>query len=161
MIAEFGSTEIWLLVIVFVLLIVLIFLSVAEMGLSQMTKPKAASLADQKVKSGRALQKLVVEPEKWVNPLLLTVNICQTVQATLTGIVAAHAFGAAGVIVGVVLNVVVFFVFAEAVPKTYAVIYPDRAALFAARPTLALSRFPPLQWIARGLIGLTNVIVRG
>jgi CBS domain containing-hemolysin-like protein len=160
-IAAFTTTDIWLLLIVFILLIVLIFLSVAEMGLSQMTKPKAASLSDRGLKSGHALQKLVAEPERWVNPLLLTVNICQTVQATLTGIVAGRAFGPAGVVVGVVLNVVVFFVFAEAVPKTYAVIYPDRAALLAARPTLALSSFPILQWIARGLIGLTNVIVRG
>jgi CBS domain containing-hemolysin-like protein len=160
-IAGLTTTDVWLLVLVFFLLVILIFLSVAEMGLSQMTKPKAASLADRGLKSGKALQKLVKEPERWVNPLLLTVNICQTIQATITGIVAGRAFGTAGVIVGVILNVVVFFVLAEAVPKTYAVIYPDRAALFAARPTLALSSFPPLQWIARGLIGLTNVIVRG
>lgn len=158
---EFATSDVWMLVIIFVLLVLLIFLAVAEMGLSQMTKPKAAALADKGVKQGRALQKLVKDPEKWINPLLLTVNICQTVQATLTGLVAGNAFGAAGVVVGVVLNVVVFFVLAEAVPKTYAVLYPERAALLAARPILALVRFPPLQLISRGLIGLTNVIVRG
>jgi len=159
--AGFTTTDVWILVIVFLLLVVLIFLSVAEMGLSQMTKPKAAALADKGVRSGRALQKLVKEPERWVNPLLLTVNICQTVQATLTGIVAGNAFGAAGVVVGVALNVLVFFVLAEAVPKTYAVLYPERAALITARPTLWLIAFPPLQIISRGLIRLTNVIVRG
>jgi putative hemolysin len=157
----FSTGDVWMLVIIFVLLVVLVFLAVAEMGLSQMTKPKAAALADKGVKPARALQKLVKDPEKWINPLLLTVNICQTVQATLTGLVAGNAFGAAGVVVGVVLNVVVFFVLAEAVPKTYAVLYPERAALIAARPILALVRFPPLQLISRGLIGLTNVIVRG
>ena len=159
--AGFSTGDVWMLVIIFVLLVVLVFLAVAEMGLSQMTKPKAAALADKGVKPARALQKLVKDPEKWINPLLLTVNICQTVQATLTGLVAGNAFGAAGVVVGVVLNVVVFFVLAEAVPKTYAVLYPERAALIAARPILALVRFPPLQLISRGLIGLTNVIVRG
>ena len=66
--------------------------------------------------------------------MLLTVNICQTVQATLTGILAARLFGTSGVIVGVVLNVLVFFVLAEAVPKTYAVLYPEKAALVTARP---------------------------
>jgi CBS domain containing-hemolysin-like protein len=70
-------------------------------------------------------------------------------------------FGAAGVAIGVVLNVVVFFVLAEAVPKTYAVLYPQRAALLSARPTAALVAFPPLQWISRALIKLTNVIVKG
>ena len=161
MIAALNSTDVWMLLIVFVLLIILIFLSVAEMGLSRMTKPKAAAMADKGLKSGKALIKLVGEPQRWVNPLLLTVNICQTVQATLTGIVAGRAFGAAGVVVGVLLNVVVFFVLAEAVPKTYAVLHSERAAMFTARPVLALVSFPPLQLISRGLIGLTNVIVRG
>ena len=59
-------------------------------------------------------ERLVELPERWVNPLLLTVNICQTVQATLTGIVSAHLFGAWGVVVGVTLNVIVFFVLAGA-----------------------------------------------
>jgi putative hemolysin len=57
--------------------------------------------------------------------------------------------------------VLVFFVLAEAVPKTYAVIYPERAAKLAARPVSALVKFPLLRWISRGLIGLTNVIVKG
>ncbi|MDO8389902.1 MAG: hemolysin family protein [Actinomycetota bacterium] len=157
----FTNVDALMLVVIFVLLIILIFAAVAEMGLSRMNKPRASSLADKGHKSGKALKRLVDQPDRWVNPLLLTVNICQTVQTTLTAIVAGHMFGAAGVAVGVVLNVVVFFVLAEAVPKTYAVQYPQRAALLSARPTLLLVAFPPLQWVSRGLITLTNVIVRG
>ncbi|MEO5899705.1 MAG: CNNM domain-containing protein, partial [Ilumatobacteraceae bacterium] len=91
--ANFSNIDVLMLVVIFVLLIILIFLSAAEMGLSRMTKPKAASLADKGQKAGRALVRLVSDPERWVNPLLLTVNICQTVQATLTGIVAGRLFG--------------------------------------------------------------------
>ena len=159
--ADFAGIDVLMLAVIFVLLLVLIFMSVAEMGLSRMTKPKAASLADSGKKSGTALVRLVSDPERWVNPLLLTVNICQTVQATLTGIVSGRLFGTSGVIVGVVLNVLVFFVLAEAVPKTYAVLYSERAALASARPIGALVAFPPLQVISRALISLTNVIVRG
>lgn len=152
----------WLmLVTILVLLLILIFLAAAEMGLSKMTKPKAAAMADQGVKAGRALARLVEDPARWVNPILLSVNMCQTVQATLTGVLAARLFGPAGVIIGVSLNVVVFYVLAEAVPKTYAVLYPERAALVTARPVLALVSFWPLQMVSRGLISLTNVIVRG
>ena len=152
----------WLMLVsIGILLVILIFLAAAEMGLSKMTKPKAAAMADQGVKSGRALMRLVEEPARWVNPILLAINVCQTVQATLTGVVSGRLFGAAGVIVGVALNVVVFYVLAEAVPKTYAVIYPEKAALIAARPVWALARFWPLQMISRGLISLTNVIVKG
>ena len=161
MIAALANVDVLMLVIIGVLLIVIIFAAVAEMGLSRMNKPRASSLADKGHKSGKALKRLVDHPERWVNPLLLTVNICQTVQTTLTAIVAGHMFGAAGVAVGVVLNVVVVFVLTEAVPKTYAVQYPQRSALLSARPTLLLVAFPPLQWVSRGLIQLTNVIVRG
>ena len=152
----------WLMIVaIFVLLLILVFLAAAEMGLSKMTKPKAAAMADQGVKAGRALARLVEDPARWVNPILLSVNICQTVQATLTGVLAARLFGPAGVVIGVALNVVVFYVLAEAVPKTYAVLYPERAALVTARPVLGLVSFWPLQMVSRGLISLTNVIVRG
>jgi CBS domain containing-hemolysin-like protein len=150
-----------MLVAIGVLLVLLVFLAVAEMGLSKMTKTRAAALVEDRPKAGRSLVLLVEHPERWINPLLLTVNIFQTVQATLTGIVAGSLFGGVGVAIGVTLNVIVFFVLAEAVPKTYAVLYPDRAALLAARPIRALTSFPPLRLISRGLIGLTNVIVRG
>jgi putative hemolysin len=156
-----SQSEVWMFVTIGVLLVILVFLAVAEMGLSRISKHRAASLADSGSKSGKALLWLVGEPERWVNPLLLTVNICQTIQATLTGILSNRLFGGAGVAIGVVLNVIVFFVLAEAVPKTYAVIYPERAAKLAARPVSALVRFPLLRWVSRGLIGLTNAIVKG
>lgn len=159
--AEFSSGDFWIAITIVAILVVLAFCSVAEMGLSRMTKPKADALADQGRKSAKALARLVSEPERWINPLLLTVFICQIVQSTLTAILFDNLFGTWGVVVGVLINVVVFFVLAEAVPKTYAVLYPQRAALIAARPTLALVSFPPLRWISKGMIWLTNVIVRG
>lgn len=158
---EFSSTDVWLLIAIGLILVLLAFCSVAEMGLSRMTKPKAAALVDKGNRSAKVLVKLVSEPERWINPLLLTVFICQIVQSTLTAIVFDHLFGTWGVVMGVFLNVLVFFVFAEAVPKTYAVQFPERAALATARPTAILVAFPPLRWISRGLIWLTNVIVRG
>jgi CBS domain containing-hemolysin-like protein len=151
----------WMLFAIFLLLLVLIVLSIAEMGLSRVSKPKAHALADSGAKGGQALLVLVTHPERWVNPLLLTVNICQTVQATLTGVVAGRVFGPFGVIIGVALNVVVFFVFAEAVPKTYAVQHSDRAALSTSRVVGLLVAFWPLRMISQGLIGLTNIVVKG
>ena len=155
-----GANLVMLLVII-VLLFALIFLAIAEMGLSKMTKPRAAAITEDKPRIEPSLTALVDNPEGWINPLLLMVNVCQTVQATLTGIVAGNLFGGVGVAVGVTLNVIVFFVLAEAVPKTYAVLNPDRAAMIAARPVRALTAFPPLRIISAGLIGLTNVLVKG
>ena len=94
----------WMLIGILILLVCLIVLSIAEMGLSRVSKPKAQALADSGARGGAALLGLVTHPERWVNPLLLSVNVCQTVQATLTGVVAGRLFGAAGVVIGVLLN---------------------------------------------------------
>ncbi|MEN9792452.1 MAG: hypothetical protein RL330_530, partial [Actinomycetota bacterium] len=135
----------WMVATIGLLLVFLIFMSLAEMGLSRVSKPKAQALSDAGVRGSGPLLGLVSHPERWVNPLLLAVNVCQTVQATLTGVVASRLFGAGGVAVGVALNVIVFFVLAEAVPKTYAVLHPDRAALSTARLTGLLVSFWPLR----------------
>ena len=45
--AALTNTDMLMLSVIFVLLLVLILLAVAEMGLSKMTKPKAAALADE------------------------------------------------------------------------------------------------------------------
>lgn len=151
----------WMMVAIFVLLCALTYLALAEMALSRMTKPRAAALADKGAKSGKALVHLAGEPTRWINPVLLTINICQTIQATLTGVIAGRLFGPAGIAIGVFANVVVFFVLAEAVPKTYALLYPVKAATMTARPLLALARFWPLRKASNLLIKLTNVIVKG
>ena len=103
------AADYWMLFTIFVLLIALTGLSLAEMSLSRITKQKAQALFDQDGKHAKVILKLAEDPTKWVNPLLLTVNIFQTVQATLTGIVAGRLFGAPGVAIGVTLNVCLFF----------------------------------------------------
>ena len=157
---SFTTGDVWMLVGIAAILVVLAFLSLAEMGLSRMTKPKAAALADQGHRSGKALLRLAGEPERWVNPVLLSINVLQTVQAFLTGVVAS-GFGPAGAVIGLVANVLVFFILAESIPKTYAVLFPERAATISARPTLALVRFWPVRVVSTGLIGLTNWIMPG
>lgn len=162
MIAASPTTgDVWMVVAIALLLVVLTFLSLAEMALSRMSKPRAAALAEKGVKSGKALVKLANEPTRWINQLLLTINICQTVQATLTGVVSGRLFGPAGIAIGVFANVVVFFVMAEAVPKTYALLYPVKAATISARPLLLLVGFWPLRVTSDLLIRLTNIIVKG
>lgn len=155
------AIDYWMLAGIGIILVVMIFLSLAEMSLSQLTKPRAAALAEKGAKSGKALVRLAAEPTMWVNPLLLTVNVCQTVQATLMGIVSGRLFGPAGVAIGVVINVMLFFVLAEAVPKTYALLNPVRGATATARPISLLVRFWPLRLASTALIKLTNVIVKG
>ena len=159
--AALTNGDVWVLVAVGILLVVLTLLALAEMSLSRITKQKAEALLSDGHKRGGLLVKLASDPTRWVNPLLLTVNILQTLQATLTGVVANRVFGAPGVVIGVALNVVVFFVLAEAVPKTYAVLYSVRGATATAPIVSALAGFWPLRLASNLLIRVTNLIVKG
>jgi putative hemolysin len=155
------ATEVAMLVAIAGLLVCSIYLAVAETGLTRMTRAKAQALAEGHPRSGGKLLGLVARPERFLNPVLLVVLVCQLVQATLVGIVADRLFGPIGIGVAAFFNVAIVFVFAEAAPKTWAIQHPERAAIMTARPVSALVAFWPLRMLSRALIGLTNLILPG
>jgi putative hemolysin len=159
--ASLGSAELAMLATVGVLLLLLAFLALAETSINRISIVKAQSLAAEGRSGAEALLGLVREPERFLNPVILAVNAAATVQAVLTGIVADRLFGPIGVVIGTVLNVFVFFVLTEALPKTWAVLNPERGALITARPVSWLVKFWPLRVLSRVFIGLTNVIIKG
>lgn len=158
---EFSTADSISLIVILLLLLVSVFLAVAETSLTRLSRPRAQALRDEGRKGGKELVDLVSEPSRFLNPVLLVVLVCQLVQATLIGVVASNVFGGWGVAVATFVNVVVMFVIAESAPKTWALQHPDSAALFSARPVAWLVRFPPIRWLSRGLIGLANVILPG
>ncbi|HET6835842.1 MAG TPA: hemolysin family protein [Acidimicrobiales bacterium] len=150
----------WMLVAIAALLVVTMLLAGAETGLSRMPKSRAQTLDAEGRRGARRLLELVSRPDQFVNPLLFALLICQLAQATLVGIVAERLWGLAGVAIAMALDIVVVFV-VTASARTWAVLNPDRAALLAARPVGALTRFPLLRLTTRALIGLTNVLLPG
>ena len=157
----FGGAQVAMLAALVVLLLGLVFLALAETGLTRMTRPRATALKEDGRRGAPSLLWLVSHPERFINPLLLVVLGLQAVQTALTTLLAEQLFGSIGVAVGVFVNVVVVFVLAEAAPKTWAIQHPERAGLITARPVRALARFWPLKMISRGLIGLTNILLPG
>jgi CBS domain containing-hemolysin-like protein len=148
----------WVIIAVVVVLFLLsILLAAAETALTRVSLPKAQALAETRGRSGQRLLRLV-EHQEWLNPLLLVVLASQSVQSLLLGSIADGGLGL--VLIGL-LNITVFFVLAEVAPKTWAILHTEQAAILSARPVAALAAFPPLRWISRGLIGLTNVILPG
>ena len=155
----FHAEDAILIVVIALLLAGSGVLAMAETSLVRMNRIKAKSLVDEKKRGARQLARLVENPAKFLNPILLVVLICQLVSATLVGIVAEHLFGALGVLLGIVFEIVVIFVFFEAVPKNWAVQHPSRAALLSAPIVSTLIRFPPIRWLSLVLIGLANRII--
>ncbi|MHB8439031.1 MAG: hemolysin family protein [Acidimicrobiales bacterium] len=157
--AHFGISDIVLLVVVVILLTGSAGLALAETSLTRVNRVKAMSLEDEGRRGSRQLVRLVGHPEAFLNTVLLLVLICQLVAATLVGILADRLFGALGVVIAAVFEVIVIFVLAEALPKNWAVQNPERAALASAPVVDALVRFPLLRFVARGLIGLADLLL--
>jgi CBS domain containing-hemolysin-like protein len=110
-------------------------------------------------RGARPLVRLVEHPERFLNPILLLVLICQLVSATLVGVLAEQWLGALGVVAATVFEIVVIFVVFEAIPKNWAVHNPERAALFSAPLVAAVVRFPPVRLVSSLLIGLANLMI--
>src|SRR5216683_3374067 len=86
-------------------------LALAETGLTRVSRAKAMTLLEEGHRSAARLLRLVEHPERFLNPILLLVLLCQLVAATMAGVVADHLFGGLGVAVATAFEVVVVFVF--------------------------------------------------
>jgi putative hemolysin len=156
---SFDLGDLVLIVVVLVLLAASAMLALAETSLVRMSPAKARGLVDDGRRGAKVLVRLTENPQGFLNPVLLLVLICQLVVATLVGILAAHWFGAWGVVAATVFEIVVIFVLGEAVPKNWAVHHPERAALFSAPVVAALVRFWPVRMVSGALIGLANLLI--
>jgi len=154
------QSDTWLLLTVFVLLMFSGFLAMAETSLVRMSRTRASSLREEGRRGAGSLVRLVEAPEKFLNPLLLLVLICQLVSATLVGVLAGRLFGAAGLVLATVFEVVVIFVVFEAIPKNYAVAYADRSAMVTAPVVEGLLKFWPIKWLSKILLSIAQAVLR-
>lgn len=156
-----AGSDIALLVVVVLLIVATGFLAMSETAITRMSKVKALSLEEEGKARAGTLLRLVERTESILPVVLFALEVCTLVAATLVGIVAAHVFGAIGVVIATAFEIVVIFVVAELAPKTWAVQHTERAALVAAPVVRALVAFAPLRWVTMGLIRLANLLTPG
>jgi CBS domain containing-hemolysin-like protein len=137
-------------------------LAVAETSLTHLTRARAARLAeDGGDPRAEDLTRLLEHRERVLNPILLVLLTCHLAAATIVAVLAADRWGPTGVIVSFVVEAILIFVLAEAVPKTYALLATERAALRVTPLVKAIAFLAPLRWAARLLVGAANVIIPG
>ena len=136
-------------------------LAVAETSLTHLSRARAARLADAGDPRAATLESLLEHRERVLNPVLLVLLACHLAAATIVAVLAADRWGALGVVLTFVVELVVVFVLAEAVPKTYALLATERAALRVTPLAAALAFVAPLRWLARVLIAAANFIIPG
>jgi putative hemolysin len=136
-------------------------LAMAETSLTHLGRGRAAALEDDGEPRAKALFELLEHRERVLNPILLVLLTCHLAIATIVAVLAYERYGAPGVVVAFLVTLVVVFVLAEAVPKTYALLAADRAALRVTPLVQAIAFIAPLRWVTRLLIGIANVILPG
>ncbi|MDQ3107757.1 MAG: hemolysin family protein [Actinomycetota bacterium] len=157
-----SSVDALLLGVVVLLVIFAALLAIAETSMTRISRIKAKALADEGRRGAGVLNNLLLHPERFLNTILLSVLIVQTVQTSLATIVGVNLLGRVyGSIAAVLFNVVLTFVIAEAAPKTWALQHTERAALATAPLVRALLAFPPLGLMTRLFIVLSNIITPG
>ena len=152
----------WLLVAAIVVLFLISgVLAMSETAFTRMSRVRALALEEEGRSRATRLARLLERPERTLNSLLLVILVCQLVSANLIGVLLEQNLGTIGFVVGIVVEIAVFFVFFEVVPKTFAIQHTDRAALLVAPILSFLTNFAPLRVVSRALIGLANVVLPG
>ena len=103
---------------------------------------------------------MVEHPERTVNALILVIAVGSLSFATLIGLVFER-YGTWGVVISLLVEVSLFFVIAEAAPKTYGIQNGEKVALAMSGFLQLVTNFFPLRIAARWLISLANVILPG
>ena len=156
-----GGADWAILAVVIVLFVGSIWLAAAETAFVRMSRIRAIALEEEGDKRAHRLVLMLEHPEQTLNVVLLGVLVCQLTVATLIGVLLEGTAGVWGVVIGIVLQIFLFFVIGEVAPKTFAVQNTERAALALTPVLWFLTHFAPLRWSSNLLIGVANVVLPG
>jgi Mg2+/Co2+ transporter CorB len=114
------------------LIIVSAFFSGAETGLTAASRARLNELERKGVKRASAVLKLTEKPERLIGALLLGNNLANITASAIATAALIKMFGDSGAVIASGVMTILILIFAEVMPKTYAISYPDRVALAVA-----------------------------
>ncbi len=115
-----------------VLAIISGFFSAAETGITGASRARMHQLESNGDAGARRVNALLAQRERTIGALLLGNNLLNTLAAALTTSLLTAPLGDLGVAVATGVTTVIVLIFAEVLPKTYAIANPDRTALLVA-----------------------------
>jgi Mg2+/Co2+ transporter CorB len=153
----------WLTVVAIIaLLLVSAFFSGSETALTAASRGKLHSLADRgSVGANRALR-LTENSERLIGAVLLGNNLVNILAASLATSLFMRLFGENGIALATVVMTFLVLVFSEVLPKTYAILQSERAAIRVSLPItiIVAALFPvvaTVQFIVRAILRLLGV----
>ncbi|MBM3646742.1 MAG: HlyC/CorC family transporter [Alphaproteobacteria bacterium] len=140
------------------------YMSAAETAVTGASRPRMHRLAQQGNKRAAQVNGLLDRKDETVSAVLLGNSVVNILSASLTTAVLTDLFGAAGIVYATIVVGVMVVVFAEVMPKTWALLRADRVALtLAPSIVVSLAILGPsargVAWISRFLLSLMGVRV--
>jgi CBS domain containing-hemolysin-like protein len=134
-------------------------LAIAESSLTRMTRVRALALKEEGRRNAALLVRLESDPPRYLNSVYLAVMFAQNGSAIMVALLAERTWGETWVTLASLVFTLLYFVFVEAMSKTFGIQHSDRAALLLAPVVFFLGR--ALAAPTRMLIGLANVLLPG
>lgn len=158
--------NITILFVIFLMMAASAFFSGSETALTAASRGFIHHLARKGNKRALSAERLYEDREKLIGGLLFGNNLVNVFASALATGVAVKLVGDAGVIYASLLMTLLLLIFAEVMPKTYAIRNPDRTVLFvvplvriliiAASPFVAT-----ISFLVRAMFRLSGVAVTG
>ena len=159
------DTGLWIIAAaILALLVCSAFFSGSETALTAASRGKLHARADKGSKGAALALRLLDDTERLIGAILLGNNLMNILAASLATVLFTRLLGEGGVAYATLVMTALVVVFAEVLPKTYAITNAETAASRVA-PVIALMIriFSPIvtfvRWIVRGALGLVGVRV--
>lgn len=151
-------------ILVIFLLLCSAFFSGSETGLTAVSRARIYQLVQEGNARARKVLHLREHKEQLIGALLMGNTLVNIAAASVSTSVAIHYFGDEGVIFATAVTTLLVLIFAEVLPKTYAIQQPERFALFVAPVvTLIVRLLSPattaIQWLIKLLFHIFGVDV--
>ena len=134
----FSAGLIWTAGLIFFLLVLSAFLSGSETALTATSKARMLHLQQEGKRRARWVIVLLEQKERLLGAILLGNNLVNIMASALATRVFLEVFGESGVVYATLMMTVLVVIFAEVLPKTYAILAPDATALRASGPLRVL-----------------------
>ncbi|WP_420334490.1 HlyC/CorC family transporter [Roseibium sp.] len=159
------ETALWLAIgAVFVLLFLSGFFSGSETALTAASRARVHQLEKTGDWRARVASRLIASRERLIGALLLGNNLVNILASALATSVFLTLFGEAGVAIATLVMTALVLIFAEVLPKTWAISNPERFALMVSPIVrVVVAVFGPVvagvEWIVRHILRFLGVQV--
>jgi len=119
---------VWAVSSIVALIFISAFFSGSETGLTTASRARLTELEKRGSKRAAMVLKLTETPERLIGALLLGNSLANITASAVATAALVKVFTDAGAVIASVIMTVIILIFAEVMPKTYAIAYPDKVA---------------------------------